>query len=46
MKGIKLGLLGVCLGIAGLAGASNNIVAIGFAFVSVTVAIAGLFTKD
>lgn len=46
MKGVKLGLLGVSLGIVGLAGASNNVIAVAFAFVGVTVSIAGFFVKD
>jgi len=46
MKGVKIGLLGVCLGIAGLAFASSNVIAMGFAFVSITAAIAALFVKD
>lgn len=46
MKGIKMGLLGVCLGVAGLAAASNNFIALVFAFLSVTTAIASFFVKD
>lgn len=46
MKGIKAGLLGVCLGIAGLAAASYNMIAMAFAFAGVAVAIAAFFVKD
>lgn len=46
MKGIKLGLLGVCLGLAGLAAASNNFAAMAFSYVSVTAAIAAFFVKE
>ena len=46
MKGIKTGLLGVCLGIMGLAAASNNFIAIAFAFASVTAAVMAFFIKD
>ena len=46
MKGIKTGLLGVCLGIAGLAVASNNIIAMAFGYLSVLAAFAAFFIKD
>ena len=46
MKSIKVGLLGVCLGIMGLAAATNHIIAIGMGFIGVTVAVAALFVRD
>ena len=45
MEGIKISLLGVCLGILGLAAATNHIIAIGLCFVGVTVSVAALFVK-
>lgn len=46
MKGVKLGLLGVCFGIMGLASATNNAVAIGVAFLGIVAAVAGICVKD
>jgi len=46
MKGVKVGLLGVCLSLMGLAVASNNIIAIGLGFIGVTVSVAAMFVKD
>ena len=46
MKGIKLGLLGICLCIAGLAFASSNVIAIGFSFVGIATAVAALCVKN
>lgn len=45
MKGIKLGLLGIALGIWGLAFAANHIVAIGLAAAGVLTALVGCFVK-
>lgn len=46
MKGVKVGLLGICLSLMGLAAASNNIVAIGLGFIGVTVSVSALFVKE
>lgn len=46
MKGVKVGLLGVCLSLMGLAVASNNIIAIGLGFIGLAVSVAALFVKE
>ena len=46
MKGVKVGLLGVCLSLMGLAAATNNVIAVGLGFIGVTVAVAAVFVKD
>jgi len=46
MKGIKLGLVGVCVSLLGIAFASNNVGAMAAAFLGTTLAIAGCFIKD
>ena len=46
MKGIKLGLVGVCLGLTGIAIATNNDAAIATAFIGFVLASAGMFLKD
>lgn len=46
MKGIKLGIVGVCLGLLGIAFSTNNILAIGGAFLGLIVAVIGCFVKD
>ena len=46
MKGTKLGLLGVCFGLTGIAIATNNDAAFILAFLGVVMAVAGLFVKD
>ena len=46
MKGIKLGIVGICLGLCGIAFATNNIIAIGCTFIGMVLSIIGLFIKD
>lgn len=46
MKGIKIGIVGVCLSILGIACASNNAIAYGCAIIGLFVAIIGCFIKD
>lgn len=46
MKGVKVGMLGICMSLMGLAAASNNVIAIGLGFIGVTAAVAALFMKD
>ena len=46
MKGIKLGVTGICASLLGIAFALNNILAIVGASVGLLLAIAGYFIKD
>lgn len=46
MKGIKLGIAGVCVSLLGIVFAMNNFVAIVAAAVGLLLAIAGCFVKD
>ena len=46
MKGIKLGIVGICLGLCGIAFVTNNIIAIGCTFIGLVSLIIGLFIKD
>ena len=46
MKGIKIGIVGVCLGLLGIAFSSNNVLAYGCATIGLIVAIIGCFVKD
>lgn len=47
MKGIRIALVGVCLGLLGIAMQPNaNPIAVGFALMGVVVAIIGCFAKD
>ena len=46
MKGIKIGMLGICLGLLGISFTTNNIIAISCTFVGVILAVIGLFIKD
>ena len=45
MKGIKFGLVGVCVGILGLSLATNNIFAVCGSLLGVALAIVGCFIK-
>ena len=46
MKGIKIGIVGVCLGLLGLAFSTNNVLAYGCATFGLVIAIIGCFIKD
>ena len=52
MKGIKIGIVGVCVSLLGIAFAlniafaMNNIITIGAAFVGLLLSIVGCFIKD
>ena len=46
MKGIKIGIVGVCLCLLGVAFSTNNVLAYGCATIGLVVAIIGCFTKD
>lgn len=46
MKGIKTGIVGICLGLLGIALSTNNALAYGCATIGLLVAIAGCFIKD
>lgn len=46
MKGVKVGILGICFGLLGVAFDTNNILAISCTFVGVVLSIIGLFVKD
>jgi len=46
MKGIKIGIAGVCVSLLGIAFATNNVLAIGGASVGLLLAVAGCFVKD
>ena len=46
MKGIKIGIVGMCVSLVGIAFAMNNFVAISAAFVGLILSIVGCFIKD
>ena len=46
MKSIKIGIVGVCLCLLGVAFSTNNVLAYGCATIGLVVAIIGCFTKD
>ena len=46
MKGIKLGIVGICLSLFGIAFATNHIIAISGAALGLIVSFAGYFAKD
>ncbi len=46
MKGIKLGIVGICLSLLGIAFSTNHVIAISGAALGLTVALAGCFIKD
>lgn len=46
MRGIKIGIVGVCLSLMGIAFAMNNFIAISAAAVGLLLSIVGCFVKD
>ena len=46
MKGIKIGIIGVCVSLLGIAFAMNNFVAICGASIGLLLAFVGCFVKD
>ena len=46
MKGIKIGIVGVCVSLLGIAFAMNNFIAICGASIGLLLAFAGCFVKD
>ena len=46
MKGIKTGIVGVCMSLVGIAFAMNNFIAISAATVGLLLSIVGCFIKD
>ena len=46
MNNIKLGILGVCLGLFGITVATNNFIAISTASIGLVLSIVGYFRKD
>ena len=46
MKGIKIGIVGVCVSLLGIALAMNNIITISAASVGLLLSIVGCFVKD
>lgn len=46
MKGIKIGIVGVCVSLVGIAFAMNNFIAISAASVGLLISIVGCFVKD
>ena len=46
MKGIKLGIVGLCVSLLGLAFATNNVGAMAASFIGMVVAVIGCFIKD
>lgn len=46
MNGIKIGIVGVCLGLLGITFSTNNLLAYGCAAIGLVVAVIGCFIKD
>ena len=46
MKGIKIGIIGVCVSLLGIAFAMNNFIAICGASIGLLLAFVGYFVKD
>ena len=46
MKGIKIGIVGVCVSLVGITFAMNNFIAISAAFAGLLLSIVGYFIKD
>lgn len=46
MKGIKIGIVGVCVSLVGIAFTMNNFIAISAAFAGLLLSIVGYFIKD
>lgn len=46
MMGIKIGIVGVCLGLFGIAFSTNNVLAYGCAIIGVAVSLIGCVMKE
>ena len=46
MKGIRIGIVGICVSMLGIAFAMNNVIAISCAFIGFLLSVAGCFSKD
>ena len=46
MKGIKIGIIGICVSLFGIAFAINNFIAISAASIGLLLSIVGCFIKD
>lgn len=46
MKGLKIGILGICVSLLGIAFGMNNFIAICGAAVGLVLAVVGCFTKE
>ena len=46
MKGLKIGIVGICVGLIGLAIATNNVAAIGGTIIGFVLSLIGCFVKD
>lgn len=46
MKGIKIGIIGICVSLFGIAFAMNNFIAISAASIGLLLSIVGCFIKD
>lgn len=46
MKGIKIGIIGICVSLFGIAFATNNFIAISAASIGLLLSIVGCFIKD
>ena len=46
MKGIKVGIVGICFGLLGIAFSTNNVLAYGSATIGLIIAIIGCIIKD
>ena len=46
MMGIKIGIVGICVSLLGIAFAMNNFIAIGATSVGLLLSFAGYFTKE
>ncbi len=46
MKGIKIGILGITVALAGIGFAMSNIISMSMGFIGVTLAVAALMVKD
>lgn len=46
MKGIKIGIVGVCISLLGMALSTNNAIAYGCAIIGLLISIIGCFIKE
>ena len=46
MKGVKIGIIGICVSLFGIALATNNVFAVGGAGIGLLLSIVGCFIKD